>query len=107
MDNVLAQSIKVGNKSPLEINGPLVGISKLSDVFNVVFSFLFPFIGIVLLVQFFYSGYCLIRSDGDPAKIKDAKYRMTYAVLGLFILVSSFLITKLVAYILGFGGDLF
>lgn len=107
MENVLAQSLEVGTKSPLVIKGPLVGINKLSDVFNVIFSFLFPFVGILLLVQFLYSGYCLIRSDGDAGKIKDAKYRMTYAVIGLFILVSAFLITRLVAYILGFGGDLF
>lgn len=107
MDNVLAQSLKVGTKSPLDIKGPLVGINKLSDVINIVLSFLFPFIGVILLIQFVYAGYCFIRSDGEAGLVKEAKYRMTYSVIGLFILISAFLITRIVVYIFGLGGELF
>ncbi len=107
MGTELAQSIDIGTKSPITITGPLVGISKLADVFNIVLSFLFPFIGIVLLLQFLMAGYTLIRSDGTPEKIKEGKYRITYAILGLAILVAAYLIARLVAFVLGFGGELF
>ncbi len=107
MNDVLAQSVEIGDKNPIRIIGPLVGIGKLADVFNVVLSFLFPLVGIVLLYEFVMAGYVLIRSDGAPDKVKEGKYRMTYAMLGLVILVAAFMVAKLVAFILGFGGDIF
>ena len=107
MHTVLAQSVEIGTKSPITIVGPLVGVNKLADVFNIILSFLFPLVGIILLVEFVLAGYFIIRSDGTPEHVKEGKYRITYAILGLFILVASYLIVRLVTYVLGFGGELF
>ncbi|OGK16894.1 hypothetical protein A2690_03460 [Candidatus Roizmanbacteria bacterium RIFCSPHIGHO2_01_FULL_39_12b] len=107
MNTVLAQSVEVGTINPIKIIGPLVGINRLSDIFNVILNFLFPIVGIILLYEFIMAGYVILRSDGTPDKIKEGKQRIVYAIMGLAILVSAYLIVRIVAYILGFGGELF
>lgn len=61
-------------------------------------------VGIILaLIFIIYSGIQWITSGGDEKKIEAARGRLVYSIIGLVILLSSFLIVATVINIL--GGD--
>ena len=94
----LAQRVKIGDQ---EIIGPLTGtgIETIGDVINRILSFFVPFVGIILTLTFVWAGYELLTSGGNPEKVKSAKAKLTTAIIGVIVLVLSFLIAKLAAYI--------
>lgn len=93
----LAQRVKIGEQ---EIYGPLTGkVETIGDIVNRVMGFFVPFVGIILTFTFVWAGYDLLTSGGNPEKVKSAKAKLTTAIIGVIILVSSFLIAKLAAYI--------
>lgn len=84
---------------PSELTGGLEtsGKNLLQVGFNLVF-----LAALTLVVIFFvYSGILWITSGGDPQKIKAAKSRMLYSIIGLLVIVSAFLIVSLITNILG------
>lgn len=56
------------------------------------------FSGTVALIFAIISGYQLIRSEGDTKKVQEAKGTLTYAILGLVVIFSSFFIINVVAF---------
>ncbi|MBP6994312.1 hypothetical protein KBB12_03655 [Candidatus Woesebacteria bacterium] len=72
------------------------------DVISRVMEYVFPFAGIALLLVIFASGYQLIMSRGEPAKIQAATKRITYGLLGFGILIIAYVVVKTLSYILGF-----
>ncbi len=93
---LIAQRVKIGNH---EIVGPLQGIETIGDVVNRVLGFFVPFVGIILTLTFVWAGYDLLTSGGNPEKVKSAKAKLTTAIIGVIILVGSFLVAKIAAYI--------
>lgn len=57
---------------------------------------LFGLLGVVFLVLMIYSGLIWMTSSGNTENIGKAKRTMVHAVIGLFILVLSYAITRLV-----------
>ncbi len=94
----LTQRVRIEDQ---EIIGPLTGtgIETIGDVINRVLSFFVPFVGVILTLTFVWAGYDLLTSGGNPEKVKNAKAKLTTAVIGVIILASSFLIARLAAYI--------
>ncbi|HPL92874.1 MAG TPA: pilin [bacterium] len=73
----------------------------IASIINIVLSVL----GIVLVVIIIYSGIQWMTSDGDKG-VKDAKSRLTNAVIGLVIVVAAWAITSfVVSSIMGAVGD--
>jgi len=101
MKKIFAQAINVGGQ-PIE--GPLVGISTLSDIVNKVVAFLVPLGGIILLFVMIWGGYDFMMSRGQPEKIKSAQAKITTGIIGFVLLVFSYVIAKLVATIFGLEG---
>lgn len=62
---------------------------------------LFMWVGIVAVFIIVISGIKLMLSGGDSAKLKSAKKTFIYAVSGLTIVILSFLIIQIIAYITG------
>ncbi len=59
-------------------------------------------IGIVLAIVFvIVSGIQWIISGGDKEKIQGARNRLTYSIIGLVIIIASFLIVTIVISVLG------
>lgn len=56
------------------------------------------FSGAVAVILIIYSGVRFITSGGDPKNVAGARQIMTYAIIGLVIVLSSFGIMALIAY---------
>lgn len=89
------------------IKGPLVGIDNLSQLTNKIVSFLIPLAGVILLFVIIWGGYDFLMSQGTPEKIKSARAKLTSGIIGFTLLVFSYLIVKLIAWITGLRGGLF
>ena len=96
------------------------GIEPVNNVINLstgdprviaarIIQFLLSFLGIISLVLIIYAGFVWMTSGGDSDKITQAKRILKNAVIGLFIILSSwaittFIISQLLAIISG-GGE--
>lgn len=94
---ILAQKIEISGQV---IEGPLK-YNNVGEVVNGLLNFfVFPVAGILLFVMIVLSGFDLLFSGGDPKKLTNGKNRLTYAIVGFVLLGASFLITRLIAYVL-------
>jgi hypothetical protein len=59
------------------------------------------FAGTVALILIIYSGIRFITSNGDPKSVDASKKVLTYAIVGLVLVFSSFFIINLIAYATG------
>lgn len=111
MSNQLAQQIIIdpsGTGTPISITGPLQGIDKLTDLINVLINvILFPLAGVIVFFILIWGGYDLLMSQGEAEKIQAGKNKITTAIIGLVLLVTSYLITRIIGYIFGLGGGVF
>jgi len=76
------------------------------DVISRIMEYVFPFAGIALLFVIILSGYQLIMSRGESAKIQAATKRITYGLFGFGILIISYVVVKTFSYILGFDSPI-
>jgi hypothetical protein len=70
-------------------------------VFNNLISAALLFVGVVALFFIIWAGFNMTTSGGDPKKVEAAKRIMTYAIIGLTIVLLSFGILFFIGYITG------
>ena len=76
-------------------------LDKLGDVFGNFVSAILGFAGITLFVLLVVGGFKFITSGGDPKAIEGARKTITYAIMGLVLLLLSYLILVLIEEITG------
>ena len=107
MPNYLAQKICIGGQC---IEGPMPtgpgGINTIGDLVNRVVQFLIPLASIILLLVFISGGYDFMMSQGNPEKVKSAQAKLTTGVIGLVLLLLSFIIVRVISQIFGLGGGI-
>ena len=59
------------------------------------------FVGAVAVILIVYAGIRLITSGGDPKQVQAARQIITYAILGLVLVLSSFGIIFFISYLTG------
>ncbi|HVZ58420.1 MAG TPA: pilin [Patescibacteria group bacterium] len=59
-----------------------------------LFAILLSLTGGIILILLIYSGYQLLLSQGNPDKVKEARERITSAIIGLLFLILSFVILQ-------------
>ena len=69
---------------------------------NIIF-WLLVFAGIVALILIIISGFKFVTSGGEPKKAEGARKTLTYAVIGLFVILISFGIVAFIAQQTGVG----
>lgn len=69
---------------------------------NVVF-WLLVFAGIVALFLIIISGFKFVTSGGEPKKAEGARKTLTYAIIGLVLILLSFAIVRFIADVTGVG----
>lgn len=79
--------------------GPTLGCAFY--LIQTIISWLLTFAGVVALILIIYSGIKLITSGGDPKQVEGAKKILTYAIIGLLVVLLSFAIVSLIAYATG------
>jgi hypothetical protein len=86
------------------INGvqtDVASISNLSCLFGKIVTYALGFAGIVLFILLMVGGFKYITSGGDSKAAESAKKTLTYAIIGLVIILVSFLILVLIKTITG------
>lgn len=76
-------------------------IQDLEEVFSRILSLAIPFGGIAAFIMFVIGGFKYLTSGGDPRKSEAARQTITYALVGLLLLVSAFLIINFISTFTG------
>lgn len=90
-----------------QIQGPLdPQINTLGDLISRILSFLLPMAGIILLFVLIWGGYDFMMSQGNPEKLKGAQAKITSGLIGFFLLITSYLMVRVISAIFGLGEGL-
>lgn len=93
--------------NPLLKNSEAI-VKNPKDYFNNVLQGVLSIFMIVAVIYFIwhfvFGGYHFIASQGDPKKIEQAKEELTYALIGLAVVLSVFAVLKFVGQVLGIPG---
>ncbi len=89
---IAAASGKLGPASDLGISNNSADSTALSNILNLVYMIA----GVVVVIVIIVSGIFYSLSSGDPQKVTKAKNALIYALVGLVVVVSAFLITNLI-----------
>ncbi|KKS95642.1 MAG: hypothetical protein UV73_C0015G0017 [Candidatus Gottesmanbacteria bacterium GW2011_GWA2_43_14] len=99
MLTLIAQGLKLPGATTA-IQGPLKGtkFTNLSSLISNAIPLIFPIAGLILFAYLIWGGFDFLTSLGDPKKAEAAKNKITYAVLGFFLIFAAYWIVQLVAY---------
>lgn len=78
---------------------PLAKFAKIADLMNIFLPLLMIGAAFVLLVMLLYGGYLRITAGDNPENVTKAQRTMTYAILGLVIIIISFAVVRLITAI--------
>lgn len=84
-----------------QIKGPLENVNTLSDLINKIIPFMMGMAGLVLFFVFVMGGYDFLLSQGNADKIKSGKAKITAGIVGFVLLILSYLVARLLAFIFG------
>lgn len=76
--------------------------AQLSNLINPIIANAFIISGLVAFFVILFAGFSYISGAGDKNKMAQSTNMLTYAILGLVIIVASFLITRIIGTVLGF-----
>jgi len=101
MNNTLAQNSGF-NATTLPSYYPSIQyFGTIGSLVNILVSTIMVIAGIVFLAMIFYAAFIMLTSAGDPEKVAQGRNVITYGFVGLLIMLSAFLIVKVVEYFLG------
>lgn len=75
--------------------------NKLNDVISSVIGFLTVVASIWFIIQFLLAGFSWISAGGDKQAVETARNKMTYAILGLIVVVAAWILAGLMGKIFG------
>src|SRR3972149_9422156 len=78
--------------------------AKLSGIVKIlenIIGLLAPAAGIAFLIMLIIGGWQFMSSGGDPKAVGGAKNTLTFAIIGIILVIASWLILQLVAEITG------
>ncbi|MFH1654581.1 MAG: hypothetical protein ABIE74_11095 [Pseudomonadota bacterium] len=75
------------------VQPPTQGLpTDLGQLIQQIFTWSLAVLGIAVFVMFFYAGFLWLTAAGNTARVGEARSRMTNAILGAILLLSSYLI---------------
>lgn len=99
MNNTLAQGF---NATTLPTFYPSMRyFNNIGSLVNIIVSTVMLVAGIVFLGMIFYASFIMLTSTGDPEKVAQGRNIVTFGFIGLLIMLSAFLVVKVVEYFLG------
>jgi uncharacterized membrane protein len=82
----------------VDANG-VASLNCLPIVFSNIIRAALMFVGSVAVFLLVWAGILFVRSGGDPKQTQNARQMMTYAIIGLILVLSSFGIIYFIAYL--------
>ena len=73
-----------------------------AEVINAVLPFVFVIAGLALFLMFFFGGFTIFVSAGNPEKTKQGQQMIVNALVGFAIIFAAYWIIELLQYSLGF-----
>lgn len=75
---------------------PAAKFATLDKLVNLILPLLTTGAALLLLVMLLYGGFIWLTASDNPENLKKAQKTMTFAILGLVIVIASYLIVKLI-----------
>jgi hypothetical protein len=76
-------------------------LSCLPVIFANLLSTILAFAGLMTILMFFMGSFKFMHAGGNPEIIKGAKNRFTYAMMGLVIVLLSFVVISIISKVTG------
>jgi hypothetical protein len=73
----------------------------LGNIINALILYLFPLVGLAMLLYLVYGGYQYMLSRGDPKAVEQAKSTLTTAIVGFIIVFAAYWIVQIFGIIFG------
>ncbi|MCX6730748.1 MAG: pilin [Candidatus Roizmanbacteria bacterium] len=87
------------NFSQTSVN-PIAKFDSITTLVNLVLPIMMLVGGFITLGMLLLGAYRYLTSEGNPEKVSKAQSVIMYAILGLFLIVASFVLTRIIGYIL-------
>ena len=79
---------------------PVAKFDSITSLVNLIIPIMMIIGGIITLTMLLLGTYKYLTSEGNPEKISKAQSVLLYAIIGLFLIVSSFVFTKIIGFVL-------
>ncbi|OGM09776.1 hypothetical protein A2W13_01180 [Candidatus Woesebacteria bacterium RBG_16_36_11] len=90
-----------------EVVDGVLTIQSVEYLFNNIVAVALSIAGIVLFILLIMGGFKFITAGGEPAKVEGARKTLTSAIIGLVVIVLSFLILRIIQTITGVDTTVF
>ncbi|MEK7528886.1 MAG: hypothetical protein AAB592_03895 [Patescibacteria group bacterium] len=81
------------------------GQSSIRSLALLIVNFFLGFLGLLAVIMIIYGGFIYVSSAGEQEKVDEAKKILTYAVIGIVVIVISFALVNTLLGGLGAGTD--
>jgi hypothetical protein len=100
----IALSVSGGSDSISASGGiPTGGLDKLMSIVGTGLNYLFIAAIVICLIVLIWSGISWIMSEGDKQRLQKVRTRIIFAIVGLVIVLASFMIVSFVNNFFGIG----
>jgi hypothetical protein len=99
------ESTPTNSSAPTTVSIPNpLGTTDVSQVVATLINFVLSLVGSISLLLFIYGGITWMTSAGAPAQVKKGKDIVIWAIIGLAVVFTSYIMVKFVIQGLTFGG---
>ncbi len=78
---------------------PAAKYSSISSFTNLLIPLMLVVGGLMTLIMLMYGAFQYLKSEGNPDAIKKAQSTLVYALIGIFLMFISFVITRVIGFI--------
>lgn len=78
---------------------PAKKFTSIADFANILIPNLFLGAGIIFFIMIIMAGLSILKAGGNPEELKKAQKLLTYSTIGFTIILSSYLLVKLICEI--------
>lgn len=87
----------------VDLNNPAVNpiqkFGNIASILNLVVPLLMSGAALLFLIMLLRAGFKIITAGGDPNQISAAQKMMTFAVIGLVVIISSYTLIRIIGYV--------
>lgn len=97
----IAQMTEINQDTIKERFGPARYFSDIGSLVNILVPTLIFGAAIIFLAMLFVGGYKIMMAAGEPDAIASGRNTITFAIIGLVIIMISFLVVRIIGFVLG------